>query len=233
MHFQHTFWLQRTSCPWLINTIFLREYFGLVIKCTKSHQPNRCIKVSNKPPKTALFVVHTNFFCNQTWPCHSVTLSSDFSLYEQTLFNYSNTQSEQRIHFPHNPFFIHPATRNATPRLEQWSKTKATCSYFASLVSFNYYISTLVLLFCTRLFHHLFSMCYTFQTDNYKTAPSNSLERCFHLEIDTVFYSCIDHGFRYNSLLEFIKRYSGNYRKVILLNLKMSNYVLGYLFLLK
>ena len=73
-------------------------------------------------------------------------------------------------------------------------------------------------------------MCYTFQTDDYKTARWNSLEPSFHLEIDTVFYSCIDHGFRYNSLLEFIKRYSGNYQKVILLNLKMFNYVVGYLF---
>ena len=70
-----------------------------------------------------------------------------------------------------------------------------TCSYFSFLVSFNYYISTLVLLFCTRLFGHLFSMCYTFETDDYKTAQWNSLEPCFHLEIDTVFYSCIDHGF--------------------------------------
>ena len=63
-----------------------------------------------------------------------------------------------------------------------------------------------------------------------KTAQWVSLEPCFHLEIDTVFYSCIDHGFRYNSLLEFIKRYSHNYQKVILLNLKMFNYVVGYLF---
>ena len=67
-------------------------------------------------------------------------------------------------------------------------------------------------------------MCYTFQTDVYKTARWNSLE------IDTVFYSCIDHGLRYNSLLEFIKSYSRNYRKVILLNLKMFNYVVGYSF---
>ena len=73
----------------------------------------------------------------------------------------------------------------------------------------------LVLLFCTRLFGHLFSMCYTFQTDDYKTARLNSLEPSLHLEI--VFYSCIDHGFRYNSLLEFIKRYSCNYQKVILI----------------
>ena len=33
-----------------------------------------------------------------------------------------------------------------------------------------------------------------------------------------------------NSLLEFIKRYSHNYQKVILLILKMFNYVVGYLF---
>ena len=62
MHFQHTFWLQRTSCPWLINTIFPCEYYGLVIKQTKSHHPNQCIKVGNKPPKAALFVVHTILF---------------------------------------------------------------------------------------------------------------------------------------------------------------------------
>ena len=37
----------------------------------------------------------------------------------------------------------------------------------------------------------------------------------FSFRNDTVFYSCIDHGFRYDSLLEFIKRYSGNYQKVI------------------
>ena len=73
-------------------------------------------------------------------------------------------------------------------------------------------------------------MCYTFQTDDYKTTRWNSLETCFHLETDTVFYSCIDHGFRYNSLLEFIKRYSHNYQRVILLNMKMFNYVVGYLF---
>ena len=222
MHFQHTFWLQRTSCPWLIKTIFLREYFGLVIKSTKSHHPNQCIKVGNKTPKTALFVVHTNFFCNQTWPCHSVTLSSDFSfLCMSKHCAITVIYSQQQIHFPHNPFFIHPATCNATSFL-------VSLPGFIQLVYFN--ACTLIF---TRLFRHLFSMCYTFQTDNYKTAPSNSLEPCFHSEIDTVFYSCIDHGFRYNSLLEFFKRYSANYQKVILLNLKMSNYVVGYLFFLK
>ena len=70
-------------------------------------------------------------------------------------------------------------------------------------------------------------MSYTFETGDYKTARWNSLEPCFHLEIDTVFYSCIGHSFRYNSLLEFIKRYTRNYQKVSLLNLKMFNYVIG------
>ena len=80
MHFQHTFWLQRASCPWLIITIFPRECYGLMIKYTISHHPNRCIKVGNKPSKAALFVVHTIFFfCKQTRPRHSVMLSSDLS----------------------------------------------------------------------------------------------------------------------------------------------------------
>ena len=79
IYFQHTFWLQRTSCPWLINTIFPCEYYGLVIKYTKSNHPKWCIKVCNKFSKAALFVVHNLLFCNQTWLCHSVMLSSDFS----------------------------------------------------------------------------------------------------------------------------------------------------------
>ena len=99
-------------------------------------------------------------------------------------------------------------------------------SYFASLVSFNKFISTLVLLICTWLIGICF-LCYTFQTDDFKTTRWNCLEPYFHLETDTVFYSCIDHGFRYNSLLQFIKRYSRNYQKVTLLNLKMFNYVVG------
>ena len=46
MHFQHTFWLQTTSCPYW----YTHQYYGLVIKCTKSHQPSWCIKVGNNPP---------------------------------------------------------------------------------------------------------------------------------------------------------------------------------------
>ena len=42
------------------------------------------------------------------WPISSFT-------YEEKLFNFSNTKSEQQIHFLHNPFFIHPAMWNATP----------------------------------------------------------------------------------------------------------------------
>ena len=34
---------------------FSREYYGLVIKYTKSHHPKRCIKVSNKPDMTGPF----------------------------------------------------------------------------------------------------------------------------------------------------------------------------------
>ena len=60
----------------------------------------------------------------------------------------------------------------------------------------------LVLLFRTRSFGDLVSMCYTFQTDDYRTARWNSSGPCFHLEIDAVFYSCIDHGVSYNSLLK-------------------------------
>ena len=106
-----------------------------------------------------------------------------------------------------------------------------TCRYFASLVSFNKYISTLVLLFCTRLFGHLFSMCYIFQyvghlfsifsmwyVEFFRALFSFRKWYCF-------FFSCIDQAFRYNSLLEFIVKYSHNYQKVILLNLKMFNYV--------
>ena len=45
-------------------------------------------------------------------------------------------------------------------------------------------------------------MCYTFQTDGYRTAQWKSSGPCFHLEIAAVFYSCVDQGVRYNSLLE-------------------------------
>ena len=79
MHFQHTFWLQRISYPWLINTIFLCEYYGSVIKYMKSHHPNRCIKlVTNSPRLPSLWFIPF-FFCNQTWPGHSAMFSSDFS----------------------------------------------------------------------------------------------------------------------------------------------------------
>ena len=40
------------------------------------------------------------------------------------------------------------------------------------------------------------------QTDDYRTVKWNSLVSCFHIETDPVFYSRIDHGVWYNSLLE-------------------------------
>ena len=46
MHIRHTFWLKSILCPSLINN---REYYSLIIKYTKSHHPNLCIKVGNTP----------------------------------------------------------------------------------------------------------------------------------------------------------------------------------------
>ena len=83
--------------------------------------------------------------------------------------------------------------------------------------------------YCLAIYFQCVVLC-AIQTGDYKTAPWNSLKPCFHLENDTVFYSCRDHGFRYNFLLEFIKRYSHNYQKVILLNLRIFNYVAVQLF---
>ena len=152
-------------------------------------------------------------------------LSSDFSFLCVSK-HYSNIKSEQPIHFLHNPFFIHPATQNNTPLLDEvkqrlhaasslpWfhSTSIFQCSYF-------YFVPDCFAIYfqCVILF---------------KQITIKQLDRILwnHLEIDTVFYSCIDHGFRYNSLLEFFKRYSRNYQKVILLDLKMFNYVVGFLF---
>ena len=150
MHFQHTSWLQRTSCPWLINTIFLHVYHGLVIKCTKFHHPNRCIKVGNKPPKTALFVVHTNFFGNQTWPCHSVTLNSDFSFLCMSkhcsitvIYSQSNEFIFCTIHFSFTQLheMLRLSSNNEVKQKPSIRKQHLllfdTCSYFASMASFE------------------------------------------------------------------------------------------------
>ena len=61
-------------------------------------------------------------------------------------------------------------------------------------------ILTLVLLFCTWMFGHLFSMCYTFHGASIWHISWNVKQRAtqwnfsgsgFHLKIDAVFYSCI------------------------------------------
>ena len=41
-------------------------------------------------------------------------LTHFFFIYEQTLLNFSDIQLKQRIHFLHNPFFIHTAIRNVS-----------------------------------------------------------------------------------------------------------------------
>ena len=231
MHFQHTLTSKDILSmadkhhfpPWIL-------WFSDEIHEISS--PKSVHKSRWQTPQGCLFCGSYHFFCNQTWPGHSVMLSSDFSFLCMSkhcsisvICSYSNEFIFCTIHFSstqlhemlllswNNEVKQKPSISKQHLRLFDTFSLK-TCSYFASLVPFNKNISMLVLLFCTRLFGHLFSMCYTFQTDDYKTARWNSLEPCFHLEIDTVFYSCIDHGFRYNSLLEFIKSYSRNYQKV-------------------
>ena len=50
----------------------------------------------------------------------SLDLPISFSyIYDETLFNFSDIQLEQQIHFLHDPFFIHPAMQNVSPLLEQ------------------------------------------------------------------------------------------------------------------
>ena len=49
MYFRHTCWLQITL--FIADKHFPQEYYGLVIKYTKSYHPNRCIKIGNKPQR--------------------------------------------------------------------------------------------------------------------------------------------------------------------------------------
>ena len=92
--FPKHFLASRTYCPLLINIIFPHEYYGLVIKYTKSHRTNQCIKFGNKPPRLPCWQVIL-FFCNQTWQGQLVMLSLDFLFtYEQKQFNSSNIQLE-------------------------------------------------------------------------------------------------------------------------------------------
>ena len=71
MHFWHTFWLSLYIAD---NHRFPREYYGLMIKYTKSHHPNWCIKVGNTPPRLPCCCVIPSFFCNETWQGQSVML---------------------------------------------------------------------------------------------------------------------------------------------------------------
>ena len=120
-------------------------------------------------------------------------------------------------------FLIHPAIRNTTPFFEQLRKTKAQLWLFDTFSTqkicspVDWFHSTIIfqrLYFCFLLdWPFVFNVLYfswnvniTYfmegQTDDQKRTPWNSLGPCFHSEIDAVFYSCIGHDVRSNSLLE-------------------------------
>ena len=127
----------------------------------------------------ATLVGHTIFFITR----HDKVSHAYFRLthflfiYEQIMFNFSNIQLEQWIHFPCNPFFIQPAIMTFLSSFNQ-PKQKPSISKLqlwlldtfntkkiqpSSVVLFiSKYLSTLTLLFHTQLFGHLFSTCYTF-----------------------------------------------------------------------
>ena len=75
----------------------------------------------------------------------SLDLPISFSyIYDETLFNFSDIQLEQQIHFLHDPFFIHPAMQNASLSSNKSFLNKMIVWYFkhkkmlpSSMVSFN------------------------------------------------------------------------------------------------
>ena len=152
--FNTLFLLQRTSCPWLINTIFPCEYYGLVIKCMKSHHPNRCIKVGNKPPRLCCLwfipFFFFFFFCNQTWLCQSAMLSSDFFYLCMSkhcsitvIYSQSNEFIFCTIHFSFTQLheMLRLSSNNEVKQKPSIRKQHLllfdTCSYFASMASFE------------------------------------------------------------------------------------------------
>ena len=61
------------------------KYYGLVIKYTKSHHPNWCIKVGNTPASLPCWWVVLIFFCNQVWQGQSVMFRLKLLLLKITL----------------------------------------------------------------------------------------------------------------------------------------------------
>ena len=61
------------------------KYYGLVIKYTKSHNPNWCIKVGNTPASLPCWWVVLIFFCNQVWQGQSVMFRLKLLLLKITL----------------------------------------------------------------------------------------------------------------------------------------------------
>ena len=61
MHFRH-FWTSKHTLSVADKHHFPCEYYSLMIKCTKSHHPNWCIKVGNTPPSLPCWWVILIFF---------------------------------------------------------------------------------------------------------------------------------------------------------------------------
>ena len=119
------------------------EYYGLVIKYTKSHHPNQCIKVR------AVCLWFILFFCNQTWPGHLVMLSSDFSFLCMSkncsisvIYSSSNEFIFCIIHFSFTQLHemllsLNNKVKQKTSITKQQLPLFDTCSYLTSLVSFK------------------------------------------------------------------------------------------------
>ena len=134
-------------------------------------------KDRQQSPKSALFVFHTNCFCNQTWQGQSAMLSLDLLI----SFSYMSKHCSILVMSSYSNEFIFCEIRFSFTQqyemqlFDQLSKTKLfyqqTTSMVVwysqskqmqpiSVVSTNQYLSILVLLFSTLLCSHLFSMLY-------------------------------------------------------------------------
>ena len=96
---------------------FPRECCGLVIKCTRYHHPNRCIKIGNKPPRLTSWQVALFFFVTRhdsvSRPCLVQTF---FILYMSKHCSVSviYSQSQEFIFCAIHFHSFHPAIRKAS-----------------------------------------------------------------------------------------------------------------------
>ena len=141
------------------------------------------------------------------------------------MFNFSNIQLEQWIHFPCNPFFIQPAImtflssfnqpkqKPSISKLQLWlldtfnTKKYSQVVWFYLLVSIFQRLHFYFILNCLAIyFQHVIPLmeCQystfheTSNRDDNRTVQWNSSGPSFHLKIDAIFYSCI---------ISFILRY--------------------------